>query len=125
MTDSDRDRPGRPADIDAETTAALATLEDRDADRLREFGAYLEELAEWKASAAAEDEQDSTERASSGSKTNESEAETGTGDDDDVEYPDGVPERASVTVKKIAGTTYHYFQWRDGDRIESETVQRE
>ncbi|ELZ16171.1 hypothetical protein C477_16795 [Haloterrigena salina JCM 13891] len=109
---NDRDRPTPPSDLDSDAGEALARLEDRDADDLRAIAAYLEELAAWTESATDE----SDERAATGS--------TPSNPDDDLEYPKGVPDRASVTVKEIAGTTYYYFQWRDGDRIESKTVQR-
>lgn len=100
-----RDRPDPPTDLERPVREALAPLEDRDPETLRAVGQYLEELAAWK-EIETDGERD----------------ETGA---DDVEYPEDVPERANVTVKEIAGTTYHYYQWREGDRIESKTVQRE
>ncbi|MDQ2052113.1 hypothetical protein RBH26_16670 [Natronolimnohabitans sp. A-GB9] len=107
MTTTDRDRPTPPTELDDDARAALSTLEERDVDQLRAAGEYLKTLAAWKV--ATNGEQDD------GDETDES----------DREYPPGVPERASVTIKEIAGTTYTYYQWRDGDRIESKTVKRE
>ncbi|NUB93945.1 hypothetical protein HT576_23510 [Haloterrigena sp. SYSU A121-1] len=119
---NDRDRPTPPSDLDRDAGEALARLEDRDADDLRAIAAYLEDLAAWTESAADE----SDERAETGSTPSDpNDDDAGEEIDDDLEYPEGVPDRASVTVKEIADTTYYYFQWRDGDRIESETVQRE
>lgn len=126
------ERPSPPTDLDRDVREALAILEAEDADRLRAVGGYLEDLAAWKAS------NDGQERPRERRRTAGHEPPTagsGDGDDagngtdqavdgDDVDYPDDVPERASVTVKEIAGTTYYYYQWRDGDRIESKTVQR-
>lgn len=103
MTDRDSSRPTPPDDLDRDLREALTTLETRDPRRLRAIGTYLEELAEWKASIE--------------------EANTDAGEND-LEYPDEVPERATVTVTEVAGTTYYYYQWRDGDRIESKTVRR-
>ncbi|QFU84926.1 hypothetical protein [Natronorubrum aibiense] len=107
-----QERPTPPADLDDDVAEALRLLEDSDAAHLRAVSTYLEALAAWTES-ASDDEPES----------DASVDETGDADGD-VEYPADVPERASVTVKEIAGTTYHYYQWRDGDRIESKTVQR-
>lgn len=41
-------------------------------------------------------------------------------DDDATERPDGVPAKASTTVKEINSNRYYYWQWRDGDRIRSQ-----
>lgn len=129
------DRPSPPDDLDRELQEQLAALETYDPDRLRAVGRYLEELAAWKASTdeshatastdAAADGIDAIEREASERSDRNGDEDTADGvDDADVEYPADVPERASVTVKEIAGTTYYYYQWRDGDRIESKTVQR-
>lgn len=116
-----RDRPEPPTDLDGDAQAALTRLEDRDPDRLRAVGRYLEELAAWREATG-----DGAESADEdGEAVGETAESTADGADADHEYPEGVPERAEVTVKEIAGTTYYYYQWRDGDRIESKTVQRE
>ena len=118
---SDRDRPTPPSDLDRDAREALARLEDRDADQLRAVGRYLEALAAWTEANADEPEPPT----SAASASNERGGDDGERSDADLEYPEDVPERAEVTVKEIAGTTYYYYQWRDGDRIESKTVQRE
>ncbi|WP_126665061.1 hypothetical protein [Haloterrigena salifodinae] len=118
---NDRDRPTPPSDLDRDAGEALARLEDRDADDLRAIAAYLEDLAAWTESATDE----SDERAATGSTPSNPDGDVGEDIDDGHEYPEGVPDRATVTVKEIAGTAYYYYQWRDGDRIESKTVQRE
>ena len=38
---------------------------------------------------------------------------------DDGERPDGVPGKASITVKEINDNRYYYWQWRDGDAVKS------
>ncbi|WP_339106482.1 hypothetical protein [Haloterrigena salinisoli] len=130
---NDRDRPTPPSDLDRDAREALARLEDRDADELRAIGEYLEALAAWTESTAGESEASTSAETSStpgehgsdtGSETDDA-SDDGDATDSDREYPPDVPERATVTVKEIAGTTYYYYQWRDGDRIESKTVQRE
>ena len=112
-----RDRPDPPAALDRTAREILADLEDRDAETLHAASQYLDDLSTWKEAQSEADRNADTETGS----TVDEEDEMGDGDH---EYPSNVPERASVTVKKIAGTTYHYYQWRDGDRIESKTVER-
>ena len=80
-----------------------------------EYGTHLEELDEeqlvelrqqiderLQALRAREDEDDEAERQG-----------------DDSERPDGVPAKASITVKTINDNRYEYYQWRDGDRVKS------
>ncbi|ELY48763.1 hypothetical protein [Natronolimnohabitans innermongolicus] len=147
MTSGDGDRPRPPTALDDEARAALAGLENRDIDDLRAAGEYLVDLAAWKAATSNDWEPDADrERAAEADGTPNAAATAGTSansrdgeqdsstaadgasadaaDGSELEYPAGVPPRASVTVKEIAGSTYHYYQWRDGDRIESKTVQR-
>ena len=119
-----RDRPQPPTDIDRELDELLDGLERRDADTLRAVSSYLEDLAAWKAADADEQRQPATDAESGDGDITRDENEPETSVDDDLEYPSDVPERASVTIKEIAGTTYRYYQWRDGDRIESKTVKR-
>ena len=113
-----RDRPEPPTALDDDVRDALSRLEDRDADQLRAVGRYLEELAAWRES--TENDAESGDGDEAFETTEETADDTGA----DVEYPEDVPERAEITVKEIAGTTYYYYQWRDGDRIESKTVER-
>ncbi|WP_254765064.1 hypothetical protein [Natrinema marinum] len=101
------DRPTPPAALDRAGREALRELEDSDPETLRAVGRYLEALAAWEEERAATDEGESTPA-----------------DDEPDAYPDGVPDRASVSVTEIAGTEYYYYQWREGDEIRSETVQR-
>lgn len=35
------------------------------------------------------------------------------------DLPDGVPAKATVTVKEINNNRYYYWQWRDGDKTKS------
>ena len=120
----ERDRPEPPTDLDRDAQAALSRLEDRDPDRLRAVGRYLEELAAWRESTEDDESADGDGDGDEVTETTEPIEATADGADADHEYPEDVPERAEVTVKEIAGTTYYYYQWRDGDRIESKTVQR-
>ncbi|MFC6765604.1 hypothetical protein [Natrinema soli] len=100
------ERPTPPPKLDRADREALDELAKRDAATLREVGAYLEEVAAWKERREGADDE---------SSSNETDSDT---------YPDGVPERATVSVTEIAGTEYDYYQWREGDEIRSETVRR-
>jgi hypothetical protein len=35
------------------------------------------------------------------------------------DLPDGVPTKATITIKDINDNRYYYWQWRDGDKIRS------
>ena len=100
------ERPTPPPEVDRVEREALDELAKRDAATLREVSAYLEEVAAWK---------ERREGAADESASDEADSES---------YPDGVPERATVSVTEIAGTEYDYYQWREGDEIRSETVRR-
>ncbi|SEH17944.1 hypothetical protein SAMN04487967_3484 [Natronorubrum sediminis] len=109
MTTNDRPRP--PSALEQDVRERLAALESSDVETLRVASDYLEELAAWKVATAEASSKEGCDEQSEG-------------EPDPDEYPADVPDRASVSVKEIAGTTYHYYQWRESDRIESKTVQR-
>lgn len=67
---------------------------------LRDAAAYAESLADHRE--AAEEEDDVDEEGSL-----------------PEEMPDDVPSKATLTVKEINDNRYHYWQWREGDRIRS------
>ncbi|EJN57379.1 hypothetical protein HSB1_43420 [Halogranum salarium B-1] len=70
---------------------------------LRDIARYADELAEHRereAQLAEQDEQDE-----------EVEAE--------ADLPDGVPSKATITVKEINDHRYYYWQWREGETIKS------
>ncbi|MFD1562894.1 hypothetical protein ACFR99_04955 [Haloarchaeobius amylolyticus] len=94
------ERPTPPPELSDISEATRDELTAHDAATLRAVSDYLEKLAAWK------DQHDSTDAA------------------DPETYPDGVPERATVSVTEIAGTEYYYYQWREGDEIRSKTVQQ-
>jgi hypothetical protein len=41
------------------------------------------------------------------------------GADRSDDLPDDVPSKATLTVKEINGNRYHYWQWREGDKVKS------
>ncbi|OLZ40272.1 hypothetical protein A6E15_04410 [Natrinema saccharevitans] len=100
------ERPSPPTELDRVGHEALDELATREPAALRAASEYLEKLAAWKAGGT------------------EGGGEPSPADGEPAAYPDGVPERASVSVTEIAGTEYYYFQWREGDEIRSETVRR-
>ncbi|AXR78368.1 hypothetical protein [Natrarchaeobaculum sulfurireducens] len=96
MTDTGSERPAPPDDLDADLYDLLEALSKRDLETVSAVATYVTELEAWL---------ESTER--------------------DATYPDDVPERATVSVMEVAGTSYRYYQWREGDEIRSKTVELE
>ncbi|SEV80708.1 hypothetical protein [Natrinema salifodinae] len=116
------ERPSPPTDVDRVGREALRELADRDPETLRAASTYLADLADWKdRTDAAADERDESESGDDGDGDTCDGAPSST---DTADYPDGVPERASVSVDEIGGTEYRYYQWREGDEIRSKTVRR-
>jgi len=99
------ERPAPPPELDSVSDETRDELIAQDEAMLRAVSSYLEELAAWK------DQHDGEDASSSDGADPET-------------YPDGVPDRATVSVTEIAGTEYYYYQWREGDEIRSETVRR-
>jgi hypothetical protein len=67
---------------------------------LRTAARHAEDLAEYREQAARVDSEDD---------------QTDSSDD----RPDGVPSKATITVKEINDNCYYYWQWRDGEKIRS------
>ena len=92
--------PTPPADL---PTDVIDSLDDSSPELLRHVASYAEELAEYREREArlaeAEDEDEIDERP------------------DDL--PDGVPSKATITIKEINDNRYYYWQWREGDRVKS------
>ncbi|MDF9744223.1 hypothetical protein [Natrinema salsiterrestre] len=100
------ERPTVPPDLDPVSREAVRELADREPATLRSASDYLEALAAWKA------------------RRDEGAEDTATDDSEPDAYPDGVPEHATVSVTEIGDIEYYYYQWREGDEIRSETVER-
>ena len=101
------ERPTPPPELDSVSDETRDELTAQDGATLRAVSSYLDELAAWK------DQHDGEDASSDEAEVAEPET-----------YPDGVPERATVSVTEIAGTEYYYYQWREGDEIRSETVRQ-
>ena len=80
----------------------VSSLDEFSPDKLSKIAKYAEELAEYKA------------REQRVAEKNENEFNASADD-----LPDGVPAKASITIKEINGNRYYYWQWRDGDKIKS------
>ena len=89
--------PTPPAEL---TTTVVDTLNGCSPDQLQHVARYAEALAEHKArEARLEAESD--------------------GDDGPNDLPDGVPSKATITIKEINDNRYYYWQWREGDTVNS------
>lgn len=93
------ERPTPPPELSAEVASVL---DDCAPDQLRVAASYADALAEYRereARVSREGEDDTEEQAE--------------------ERPEGVPSKATTTVKEINGNRYRYWQWRDGEKIRS------
>ena len=92
--------PTPPANL---PTEIVKTLNESDPEQLRVVATYAEALA--------------------GHKDREARLEK-SADQEEVEerpddLPDGVPARATITIKEINDNRYYYWQWREGEKVTS------
>ncbi len=121
--------PTPPAELPAEIERTLA---EQSPVVLRAIARYADELADYRDEPASVsrptppgDRRDEDRTGQSGqdsdgqssSQPDEKPAQQSDQQSDDP--PDGVPSKATVTVKEINGNRYYYWQWRDGDQIKS------
>jgi len=92
--------PTPPASL---PTEIVNTLNESDPERLRDVAMYAEALAEHKDREARLEE-----------SANQEEVEERPDD-----LPDDVPAKATITIKEINDNRYYYWQWREGDSVES------
>jgi len=92
--------PTPPAEI---PTDIVDTLNGYAPEQLRRVTQYAEELAKH--------------------KTREQRLKEKAEEDEVQDYPDnlpdGVPTKATITIKEINDNRYYYWQWRDGDQTKS------
>jgi len=84
-------------------TDIVNTLNGYSSSQLQEVAYYAEALSEHKA------RETRLEKRSDGSEAGER----------PDGLPDGVPSKATITIKEINDNRYYYWQWRDGDKIKS------
>jgi hypothetical protein len=94
--------PATPAELPDDLVSALDGCSPTE---LRELAGYATELAAHK------------ERANEEDTDSDEDDENGTAEAPDP--PSGVPAKATLTTKEINGNRYHYWQWRDGDKVRS------
>ncbi|WP_324760978.1 hypothetical protein [Haloarcula montana] len=92
--------PTPPAEL---PTEIVNTLNGYSSDQLQHVARYAEELAEHKAREARPEEESADD-----------EIEQRPGD-----FPDGVPSKATITIKEINDNRYYYWQWREGEKVKS------
>ena len=120
--------PKPPDDVPA---AVLESLQSLSPAQLRALSAYATALAEagggdgggaGAGESGAASSPDADVAAASGDETSGSEGGAGypetTGDAPDTP-PEGVPGKATLTVKEINDNRYYYWQWREGDSVKS------
>jgi len=93
--------PIPPTSLSAELVDALNSITPK---QLRDVATYAEELAELKEQEThCEDELDQDKA-----------------DERPDDLPDGVPAKATITIKEINDNRYYYWQWRDGNQVKSQ-----
>jgi|AntRauTorcE11898_2_1112593.scaffolds.fasta_scaffold03449_4 hypothetical protein len=107
----------KPTPDDAIPDEISDRLEDQPRVVLRAVADYAIALADARGDDAASGEGDGNETAGT-SQDGESDTEESVVVEDG-DLPDGVPGKASITVKEINENRYYYWQWRDGDAVKS------
>ena len=94
------DPPSPPIEL---PTELVSTLDGCTPDQLRRVAHYSEELAEYKS------RREYTDQA----------VDKAVDDEPSDDRPNDVPPKATITIKKINNNRYYYWQWREGEKIES------
>lgn len=101
-------------------------LEESTPDQLLDIAEYSDALAGYKEKQTGvkanqiEDDQDDSDAAAEKHAEDRPPKDQPLEDRSSEDRPDGVPAKASTTVKEINSNRYYYWQWRDGDRIRSQ-----
>lgn len=85
----------------------LDGLERQSPEDLRAIASYCQELADAKEAEAQR-------------QLDEAAAEVDRDTESPDDLPEGVPGKATLTIKEINDNRYYYYQWRDGDSIKSQ-----
>ena len=93
--------PNPPATL---PTEVVTTLTESDPKQLRDVATYAEALAEHKEREARLEESADQEET----------------DERPEDLPDGVPAKATITIKAINDNRYYYWQWREGETVRSQ-----
>lgn len=109
MSDDKSAAPEVPADLPATVVSALDECS----------APTLEVLAEYAEALATHRRQQDVERKET-EIDNQPESDGQPDRQNHADRPDGVPAKASTTVKEINGNRYQYWQWRDGEKIRSQ-----
>jgi len=112
MPADDTTLPTPPADI---PKYIHEPLQKQSPTRLRHISQYADELADAK---EHQREQEQQEEASEEDDQEDTDVEQPDRDQHE-DLPEGVPAKASITIKEINNNRYYYWQWRDGDEIKS------
>lgn len=84
----------------------LDGLDRQSPSKLRKIATYAEQLATWQETGEACTGEEAADTAQHEERSSR-------------DRPAGVPHKASIVVKEIRNNQYHYWQWRDGDKIRS------
>lgn len=103
--------PEPPAELSA---GVVDAIEDCSSTELKAVSQYAEALAAYRARSQTE-EPDRESGDDVADETDNDQAAV-----DAADRPEGVPAKASTTIKEINGNRYYYWQWRDGEQVRSQ-----
>lgn len=92
-------RPDPPDELPRELTK---TIDEFTVQELRKLASYAASLAEYREREERLDSQENPHR-----------------NEQQTDLPEGVPSKATLTIKEINDNRYYYWQWREGDTIKS------
>ena len=98
--------PEPPAELSADVVEAIEGCSSTELEALAQ---YVETLAAYRAESQTEE--------SDRERDDETDGDQAAADVAD--WPEGVPAKASTTIKEINGNRYYYWQWRDGGSVKS------
>ncbi|GAB7095352.1 hypothetical protein JCM30237_25050 [Halolamina litorea] len=124
------DDPSSPEPPETLSESVVESVADLDAEELTALADYTSALSDYAGALATHrrEARQSAEEVSGGTGDDVAGADDAddAGEDrtdsiaDAEDRPEGVPAKASTTIKEINGNRYHYWQWRDGDKIRSQ-----
>jgi len=112
------DRNPKPDVPDAIPKYIADGLDKQDAQTLREIAGHAEALAQWREREAERELEERAAEVNEDGAPDEWDADEWRAVVEDAD----APPKATLTTKTIDGRDYFYYQWREGDSIESEYV---
>jgi len=98
----------------------IETLETRSPRELEAITRYVDALAQYRRQSATANESGTDATTDTDEREERAEDAVERRDGAPDEAPEGVPSKATITIKEINDNRYYYWQWREGDEIKSQ-----